>query len=147
MNGTTVKKSISAQTTMSLYFLFVLILVLTLLGNKVESVRITAYVLIAVCLMGMYRASRCGFVSIEPCQLVVRTLLRTRKFRREEIQSIEPETISQVTLRVMPVLTLRDGRRYKLAEFFMQKKRYEKSIENNKITDLVTTVMTWIRQT
>jgi hypothetical protein len=147
MSGTTVVRSASTRIVMSSYFLFVLLLLLTLLNNKVQSVRIIAYVLVIVCAIGLFRAQRCGYVAIDSHQLVVRTLLRTRTFQLSEIKSIEPITIMQVTKHVIPVLTLSDGHRYKLSEFFMQKRMYQRVVENNKVTNLIQVVSTELAKT
>jgi hypothetical protein len=56
-----------------------------------------------------------------------------------DIKAIRPEVLMQVTSRVMPVLELKNGRIYKLTEFFMQKRSYDKSKDllSNPITHMI----------
>jgi hypothetical protein len=125
---------------MSVYFGIMLLVFLTLLTDKSVSIRAIAWILIVMCGIGIYRAQRCGYVAIYPTRLVVRTLLRTRVFNLKDIQSVDARAVMQVTSRVIPVLTFKNGTHYMISEFFMQKRTFERTSGGNKITNLVTAI-------
>jgi hypothetical protein len=58
----------------------------------------------------------------------------------KDIQSVDARAMMQVTGRVIPVLTFKNGTRYKISEFFMQKRTFERTSGGNKITNLVTAI-------
>jgi hypothetical protein len=104
------------------------------------SLRFLAFSLIAAGLWLAYRSTKCGHLELTDTQIKVRTLFRSRAFQLRDVQSIRAQTFSQYTLRVMPVLFFRDGSTYKLSEFFMQKRSYERTKPNNLVDSVVSTV-------
>ena len=98
--------------------------------------------MIVLCLVMVYRSLRCGYVYISTSELLVRTIVRTRVFKLVEIKSIAAEGLMQATSRVIPVVELKSGRTYKLTEFFMQKRSYDKSkdLASNPITHMIKVV-------
>jgi hypothetical protein len=98
------------------------------------------FVGVVVTAVAAVRGLRGGYVAVYPDRIVVRTLARTRAFALIDIASMEIETYLQFTTRVRPVLLFKDGSKYKISEFFMQKRLYERDLASNKITKLVGTI-------
>jgi hypothetical protein len=118
-----------------------LLSLLPLLSNE-PSNRYFGIIMIVLCLVMVYRSLRCGYVYISTSELLVRTIVRTRVFKLVEIKSIAAEGLMQATSRVIPVVELKSGRTYKLTEFFMQKRSYDKSkdLASNPITHMIKVV-------
>jgi hypothetical protein len=140
MESETVFRNNAQRGLMVAYFSLMALLGLTLLTGGVRSVRSFGWVFLAFAALGIYRANRSAYLSIDGKLLTVRTLVRTRHIDLTDVQRVEPTYFTQMTLRVMPVVCFKDGGRYKLSEFLMQKRSYEKSLPKNRITKLVSLI-------
>lgn len=120
------------------------IVFLAQLGNRSDPVRIACSVFGAICLVGVVRSWRSGFIQLEDHAMKIRTLYRCRTFAAEDIAKVEARSILQITPRVMPVLTFRNGREYRLSEFFVQLKTYRASPEDNTVTKVVAEISEWL---
>jgi hypothetical protein len=136
----TIIRSTRSRVGPSLYFGGVGLLFVGLLFNNEKKSQALVIVLIMVCLFGVIRSIRSGYIAMTTEELVVRTILRKRVFPLTSIATIEPQEISQVTRRVIPVIKFRDGSSYKLAEFFMQKRAYEANVQENQIGRLIAAI-------
>lgn len=83
------------------------------------------------------RAFRSGWIEISDKSLQIRTTVRTVKFKLDAIDKVEITLRSQGTLRCLPLIVFKSGRKYKLGDFFMQKWYYEKTLPDNQITRVV----------
>ncbi len=114
------------------------------LGNSSNSVRVICSVFGAFCLVGVVRSSRSGFIEMDTETIKVRTLYRCRTFALKDIDRVEARSFLQVTSRVMPVLIFRDGREYRLSEFFVQHKTFRDSPDENLVTRVVDVIGEWL---
>lgn len=135
-NGLVIRSN-SARVVPVLFSSLVIVIFIAELGSKHLTVKLLALLIIGICAVGIIRGARSGYVAIDANKLEVRTIYRTRTFVLGEILSVEPRTIMQATNRVMPVLILQRGHEYKISEFFMQKRSYDRSSSDNKVNNLV----------
>lgn len=89
------------------------------------------------CFLGVWRIVQSGYLEIGSDSVVVRTVLRKRIFRIEEIRSVEARSFMQFSSRVMPVLIMKSGKIYKLSDFFIQQRVYQKNAECNQVSAIV----------
>lgn len=134
-----VLRSTSARAFMSIYFVFAMTLFLLAAFTNRSSAAFPI-VLVVLCLFGLFRSVRCGYVAISQEELIVRTLVRTRVFRLKDIRDIEVREYIQFSTRVRAVLILDNGQSYPLSEFFLRKSLYNSDLKNNKISNLIGTV-------
>jgi hypothetical protein len=79
---------------------------------------------IGLCVVAVWRGVRAGFMSYDSSTLSVRTFLRRSKLKLAAIDSVSIKEQAQVTNRVFPIITLKDGSQYKLSEFFQQQRAF-----------------------
>jgi hypothetical protein len=136
MTGPDIYRSKAARIFSTIYFVLTAIAFLAIaIGDPKESqipIGIAVFSLI-----GIYRSVQCGYLAIYNDKLIVRTLVRKRTFDLREIHSVEVATYVQFTTRVRPVLFLRNGHRYNISEFFMQKRLFDRDPNDNKVSYVV----------
>ena len=144
---TKIIRSTRARVGPSLYFGVVGLLFVGLIFSNQHKPEVLVIVLIVVCIAGLLRSIRSGYIALSKNEIVVRTILRTRVFALDTVVSIEPQTFTQVTNRIIPVIKFADGSSYKLSEFFMQKRAYETNVQDNSIARLIATISESIQST
>lgn len=126
----------------AIFFILTMAIFVAELNNKILTVKVMASIVILTCIVGAIRSARSGFLSIQGSNLIVRTFFRTTLIPLDSIRIVEVRSVFQITPRVMPVIILKSGKTYQLSEFFMQKRSYEKTADENKITRVVNLVST-----
>jgi hypothetical protein len=102
-----------------------------------SSVRVLSAVLVIVSVAFIYRSTRAGYIEVSKNTVIVRTMFRTTEISRESIQSVLPTEVMQVTPRVFPVITLKNGTKYNMSEFFSQRRSYYKNTEQSIVTKAI----------
>ena len=136
MMGPEIYRSTAARLFLTIYFVLTAIAFLAIAIGDPKASQIPIGIAV-FSLIGIYRSVQSGYLAIYDDKLVVRTLARKRTFDLREIDSVEVATYMQFTSRVRPVLFLRNGRRYNISEFFMQKRLFDRDPDDNKVSHVV----------
>jgi hypothetical protein len=131
MDDVTIVRSWKAIVGPMFFFVVVALLFAADLTAGPRSVRVLSALLVSMSLVGMFRASRAGHLEVTRNKVTVRTFFRTKVMNQDSIESVEPLEVAQVTRRVFPVITLKDGRSYRVSEFFSQRGSYQKDMEQS----------------
>ncbi len=138
--GTVVIRNVKTQFASTLGFGFIALLFAIVFASGPDAANAPSLVLAVVSCVLAIRGHRSGYLRIAPPTIEIRTMFRTRIIKLDEITSIEPILIVQVTPRFVPVLKLKSGETYRMSEFFIQKRTFERSPLENKIMEIVKAV-------
>lgn len=99
--------------------------------------RVRIGIVIGLCATAVVRGVRSGYLEVCPTRVKVRTLFRTKTMPVSTIRSVEARLTLENNWRMIPVVVLLDGRTYRLSEFFVWKRSYDRNPQNNLVTHAV----------
>ena len=137
MDQVKVVRNWSSQAVPMFFYSLMLLLFVFHLSSGSASARALPAILVAVSVVGIFRATRAGHLEVSGTAVTIRTFYRTKVIPLDQIESVEPVEIAQVTRRVFPVITMKDGSKYNVSEFFSQRNSYYKRTEQSIVTQAI----------
>ena len=110
------------------------------IASKMAFDRVFGIIIVFICSVGVFRGLRSGYLAISDSAIFVRTLFRTTTFKLEAIKAIEPLYLTQATKRICPQILLKDGGKYRLSEFFVSRRIYDKGSARNIVNKVISQV-------